>query len=537
MDLGLGRVQALLRRVGSPQTRFPVIHVAGTNGKGSTTAYLDALLTHAVGVRSARFNSPHLITARDSVRVAGGEPVDERIWALAEERTRRADASAADGSAPIHATPFELLTVGALVAFSLLPPAQQPDVLLIEVGVGGRLDATNVFPDDGVLASVICPIARDHEALLGHGLAAITKEKAGIIKPHGLAVIADQASGVSARHGVHAASASVMAVLQEACTANHARVAYGRIPWHDMRWGPRAGDGGPDAAPPYATAGGTAPALRAPAAFTLPLYDAAPAGTPPAGHVPLRVEGTLARISGCCTALQTLWSIAHDTAHRGADSARAAQRQELRDRIRARLFTGDESGPRIQHALRQMRWEGRCEWHTTGEAHTPLLLDGAHNEASARALRTYLEKCFDAYADAAGAPVHVCITWVLAFSQGKDAHGMLDVLLRDWPTQARSWTCRGHRVALTSFSTPVEGMPWVQPAPTAALQRAVEERVPGGDWLVQHGCMRTFPTLQDALAWGAERPTGDDALHVVVVGGSLYLVSDYYRHSARGQAR
>ena len=66
MDLGLGRVQALLRRVGSPHVRFPVIHVAGTNGKGSTTAYLDAFLTHAVGIRSARFNSPHLITARDS---------------------------------------------------------------------------------------------------------------------------------------------------------------------------------------------------------------------------------------------------------------------------------------------------------------------------------------------------------------------------------------------------------------------------------------------------------------------------------------
>ena len=72
MDLGLSRVQALLRRVGSPHTKFPVIHVAGTNGKGSTTAYLDSLLTHGVGVRSGRFNSPHLVTARQEV--VGDDP-------------------------------------------------------------------------------------------------------------------------------------------------------------------------------------------------------------------------------------------------------------------------------------------------------------------------------------------------------------------------------------------------------------------------------------------------------------------------------
>lgn len=179
MDLGLARVQALLRRVGSPHTLFPVIHVAGTNGKGSTTAYLDALLTHGAGVRAARFNSPHLVTARDSVRVSGGELIDERVWAAACARTSQADAF----DEPIRATPFELLTVQALVAFSLLPAATRPDVLLIEVGVGGRLDATNVFPAENVLASVVCPIALDHEGLLGKGLAAIAREKAGIVHP------------------------------------------------------------------------------------------------------------------------------------------------------------------------------------------------------------------------------------------------------------------------------------------------------------------------------------------------------------------
>lgn len=141
MDLGLSRVQALLRRVGSPHTKFPVIHVAGTNGKGSTTAYLDSLLTHGVGVRSGRFNSPHLVTARDSARVLGGIPIDAQTWDLARQQTLLADTScgASDSDAPIHATPFELLTVQTLLAYTLLPPESQPEVLIIEVGVGGRL--------------------------------------------------------------------------------------------------------------------------------------------------------------------------------------------------------------------------------------------------------------------------------------------------------------------------------------------------------------------------------------------------------------
>ena len=92
MDLGLGRVQALLQRVGSPQFKFPVIHVSGTNGKGSTTAYLDAFLTHAVGLRSARFNTPHLVTARDSLRTNGGIPIDDKTWDIAVQKTRLADA-------------------------------------------------------------------------------------------------------------------------------------------------------------------------------------------------------------------------------------------------------------------------------------------------------------------------------------------------------------------------------------------------------------------------------------------------------------
>lgn len=468
MDLGLARVQALLRRVGSPHTLFPVIHVAGTNGKGSTTAYLDALLTHGAGVRAARFNSPHLVTARDSVRVSGGELIDERVWAAACARTSQADAF----DEPIRATPFELLTVQALVAFSLLPAATRPDVLLIEVGVGGRLDATNVFPAENVLASVVCPIALDHEGLLGKGLAAIAREKAGIVHPRGLCVVADQARVTRippAPTDVHPADLAVSETLCAVCEAQGARVAHVTVPWSQMtRAAPRSGATLPSATVSFSLS------LHAPHATTV---------------VWLELEATLARITGATTALQTLWSIAHDASGRyGA----------LRERLRTRLF-GDAA---LTHALAQYRWEGRCEWRAMPSVSadvqppTPMLVDGAHNEASTLALRHYLEACI--------AP-NATIAWILSFSHGKDVARMLEVLL------APGYR---HRVVLVPFTTPVEGMPWVRPT---ALDAVAHAAAPLAD-------VRVARTLDEALAMSAS-----SAPNAAVLAGSLYLVSDFYR--------
>ena len=454
MDLGLHRVQALLQRVGTPQAVFPVIHVAGTNGKGSTTAYMDALLTHAAGLRAARFNSPHLVSPRDCVRVGGGEPIDEHTWARARERVHAADAAAA-----ICATPFELLTAQALVAFTLLPDNARPHVLVIEVGVGGRFDATNVFPRECILASVICPIAHDHERLLGHGLTAITREKAGIIKDGGLCVIADQAQA-------GAAHPEVAAALREACAERGARVAQGTIPWAAMHVARRAGG--------------------ASARFALRLAPTAGVHGPQPPTIPLELECTHARIVGCTTALQTLWSIAYDAP--GTSTAAAAH-------VRASLRRMFEQDSRIHAALARYRWEGRCEWITLGT--TTVLLDGAHNEASAAALRRYLDDCG-----------HRDMTWVMAISQGKAAGAMFDALFRNGR----------HRVAFVPFSA-VEDMPWVRPLSPAALAAQVR----AGHWPVDD--VRAFDSLDEALAWTRAAP------HVVVCG-SLYLVSDFYR-SAR----
>lgn len=477
MDLGLGRVQALLRRVGSPHTRFPIIHVAGTNGKGSTIAFLDSILTNLVGLRSARFTSPHLVTARDSVRVHGGEPIDEAVWDRAVHQTRLADAR----DVPICATPFELLTVQTLLAFTLLPPESQPDILLIEVGVGGRLDATNVFPRDHVLASVLCPIALDHEGLLGTGLRAITLQKVGIVQRQGLCVVADQTPALSipAPPVLPTPSHEVLEVLQAECESLEARVAYTHVPWAQLRMTQAVNVAG------------------ARAAGSLPVYDAQPphTSTPsPAAYMDFSVEATLARVSGATTAIQTLWAMAHDR------TPYPDPWTDLRARIRAKL-TPDASLT-LCEALHQCRWEGRCEWHTVGDL--PVLVDGAHNEASAWALRHYVHLSLRQHPAAS-------VTWIMAFSQGKDVQRMLDVLL-----QPRDPLLQ--RVAFVPFSTPVEGMPWVSPASPSALKELVD-----ADNIHAH----VLPHLGAALAWAQSEPMPTP--HMVIVCGSLYLVSDFYR--------
>lgn len=481
MDLGLGRVQALLQRVGSPQFKFPVIHVSGTNGKGSTTAYLDAFLTHAVGLRSARFNTPHLLFARDSLRTNGGIPIDEKTWEIAVQKTRLADAC----DVPIGATPFELLTVQALLACTLLPTASQPDILLIEVGVGGRLDATNVFPSENVLASVICPIARDHEALLGNCLSAIALEKTGIIKPQGLCIISDQTRGTFGSNPTRSTEAfEVLETLHSICQAQHARVVYTQIPWASLKPFP------------------SKEPFRACVDLSLPLFNACDATKTTYDtsshvsqrHVRFSLEATLARVSGASTALQTLWSIAHDIS--------SDQWNEIRELIRKRLFEANPS--LIAFAAAQYRWEGRCEWMQLGTV--PLLLDGAHNEASAFALRQYLDQCL-----AMTPSAH--ITWIMGFSSGKEVQAMLQALLR--PRKGLH-----HRVALVPFSTPVEGMPWVKTMLPEDCMSAVHS--------MNVECVTTHKSLQEALTWASLH---DQHRHIIVICGSLYLISDYYRQS------
>jgi dihydrofolate synthase / folylpolyglutamate synthase len=182
IDLSLGRIQRMLAALGHPERRLPpVIHVAGTNGKGSTVAFARAIL-EAAGKRAHVYTSPNLVRLNERFRIArtgGGKFVedDELADVLSECEAR-------NGDAPI--TVFEIETAAAFLLFTRHPA----DFLLLEVGLGGRLDATNVM--DKPLASVITHVSLDHRDFLGDTIESIAAEKAGILKPGVPAVIASQ---------------------------------------------------------------------------------------------------------------------------------------------------------------------------------------------------------------------------------------------------------------------------------------------------------------------------------------------------------
>jgi dihydrofolate synthase/folylpolyglutamate synthase len=178
IDLTTGRVERLLAALGHPETRLPpVIHVAGTNGKGSTVAYLRAI-GEAAGLRVHTITSPHLVRFAERIRVAGKLISDEALEALIVR------VEAANGGAPISF--FEITTVIALLAFAETPA----DLCVVEVGLGGRFDATNVFEAPAV--SVITPVDYDHLEMLGPELWKIAWEKAGIIKARRPVIVARQ---------------------------------------------------------------------------------------------------------------------------------------------------------------------------------------------------------------------------------------------------------------------------------------------------------------------------------------------------------
>lgn len=168
MDLSLDRLRRLLTALGNPQDRLPsTIHIAGTNGKGSSAAFLKAMC-EAAGERVHVYTSPHLVRFNERIVLAGKEVEDARLLAALER------VEAANAGQPL--TFFEATTAAAFILFSETPA----DRLILEVGLGGRLDATNVVENPAV--TLITPVSYDHQAYLGDTLEKIAGEKAGIIK-------------------------------------------------------------------------------------------------------------------------------------------------------------------------------------------------------------------------------------------------------------------------------------------------------------------------------------------------------------------
>ena len=171
---GLERIRTLLDALGNPERAYRIVHVAGTNGKGSTSAMIEAAL-RAAGERTGLYTSPHLVEPTERIRVAG-EPVNAEQFAWAFDVVhRKAEDLLSAGAIDLHPTYFETVTAMAFVLFRELGTRR----VVLEVGLGGQLDATNVVTPE---LSVITPIDFDHEQFLGNTIEAIAGEKAGILK-------------------------------------------------------------------------------------------------------------------------------------------------------------------------------------------------------------------------------------------------------------------------------------------------------------------------------------------------------------------
>jgi dihydrofolate synthase / folylpolyglutamate synthase len=187
VDKALDRVAELVALLGDPQRACPVIHITGTNGKTSTARMTDALL-RSRGLRTGRFTSPHLVSFRERICIDGAPLTPEQFIAAYEDVIPYV--KLVDQNHPVSLSFFEVLTGMAFAAFADAPV----DVMVLEVGMGGSWDCTNVA--DGVVA-VITPISLDHTRLLGSTVEEIAGEKAGIIKPGAVAVLGQQPLGAA----------------------------------------------------------------------------------------------------------------------------------------------------------------------------------------------------------------------------------------------------------------------------------------------------------------------------------------------------
>jgi dihydrofolate synthase / folylpolyglutamate synthase len=208
--------ERFLARLDHPHRRLKTVVVAGTKGKGSTAAMI-ASIAQASGLKAGLYTSPHLCSIRERIRVNGEMVSEEDFAGLVSDLMPHIEAAGMAGVRRFR-TFFEILTAMALVHFQRLGV----DLAVLEVGMGGRLDATNVATP---LVSVITPISFDHTEVLGDTIPKIAREKAGIIKPHGLAVVAPQ-------------RAEALTVIREVCLARGARLldVAQELRWHPLHY-------------------------------------------------------------------------------------------------------------------------------------------------------------------------------------------------------------------------------------------------------------------------------------------------------------
>ena len=458
ISLSLDRIRKLAAHL--PTYTRPTCHITGTNGKGSVSALLTSILRSAAPTQDliiGRFNSPHLVSVHDSITI-NDAPVSSDLYAVARSRVLQADTEH-----DIGASKFERLTCTALNIFETVGA----DVVILEVGMGGRLDATNVIPDEAVLVSAMTAVDLDHQAFLGGTVAAIAREKAAIARCGRPFVLGQQmhdevepaVQDIIGQVGAHLLAAPIVE----------------RRAWDEKHDGPHPPA---DQIPPPPI-----PILAHMACFEAPIQ----------ALLPLQGEhqlGNLAVALGVVSAIRT-----HASGH-----------LPWVDRL-----TSDT----VARCIQNTHWPGRLSWHTVPGLAAPILVDGAHNAASARTLAAYI-----ASLSRGDRPPTVTFLLALSSSPPKTPAQTLEPLLSLDADIA---------VAPLSFSPP-EGMPWVRHEPRSALVSSISELAPNTlvwDGAIHDGDQSVPAQLRSALDWAARRQQEKGGL--IVIAGSLYLVADFYR--------
>ncbi|CEQ39378.1 SPOSA6832_00889 [Sporobolomyces salmonicolor] len=468
ISLGLARITRLLQSLGSPHLSMPIVHIAGTNGKGSVSAYLSSILSKSK-LRVARFNSPHLVDEWDCIRM-GDKEVEERQFRAVKSEVERANE---EGS--LGATSFEVLTATAFALFARSSPPL--DIAVVEVGMGGVGDATNVVPAGKTLLSILTSVELDHQAFLGDTVEQITKVKAGIVREAGDLVVSEQ------KHN------GVLEAAKEVAAEKGARL-----------WQAGAAEPPTDK---ELNSTATQQSLPAPQSVALPLspttvYPCSTVSSPSpptiSARLPLPGSYQLANASTAVLAAHLLRTLPRTLA------------------LQPKL--AGISDMSIREGVEATRWPGRLQWlnlpsSSSSSAPQPLsepapsrriLLDGAHNPSSAALLASYLSSLPRALRPS---------TLIFGLSAPRAPDSVLTPLIAA-ETGISKVICVG-------FSPPV-GMPWVKPTSPELLTEAARELD-----------VETVEQARDVEDAFGKAGVGED----VVVAGSLYLVADALRLARR----
>ena len=505
LDLGLSRVARALAALGHPEASFAAVHVAGTNGKGSVCALVEAALRAArPPLRVGRFVSPFLCEPRDAVWV-GGAPVGAAEWDAALARVMLAAAgvggatssalaaAAAAGAAATEETltTFELWTAAAFLLFR----EARVDVAVVEVGVGGRGDATNVLPTPAV--AVITNVGMDHVELLGPSLADIAAHKAGIIK----APREGATSGGAAVAVLAPGQAPEAAAIVRQCAAE---VGAELLEARALAWLEGA-DGGSGARSGAADLPYSRLAVEQPASPAATADAAAPLQL----RMPLRGSFQLLNGGAALAALRALQAdprrrfaaLTDEAIATGFATAAWPGRLEVL-RLRVAAAASDAAAPSAPAAGGGGGGAAADGGSGSGGTLVSVLVDGGHNENALPFVREAIDELL---ASRSGAGI---VHFVYACSASRPLSAALRLLLRP-----------GDRLTAVPFSPP-EGMAWVRAhAPEAVVAVAAGLLGPAGRARAAASLAEALPDLAAAERDGC----------LCVVCGSLYLVADLYR--------